>query len=252
MSVFSLKLLAVVTMLIDHLGILLRSKGLVDYDVYLMMRTLGRFAFPIYAFLLAEGYRHLRRKPEGLRVHLTLLVALTVISEPLFDFFGEGVLQDPASQSVMVTLTLGFGGLWLSEALKERPMLRVSVLVSACCLGYYLHANSQIAGVALVFACFFCLERRGDRPYWQRLLGMLGVLGFYYLLYCWVISDFGGPGDLWRMLKAMGVYGLPHLLLVPLLACYDGRLGPRNKLLHRSYQWFYPAHLAVLCLLNTL
>jgi hypothetical protein len=50
----------------------------------------------------------------------------------------------------------------------------------------------------------------------------------------------------------MGWFLLPHLLLVPLLASYQGRLGYRSRVLHRCYQWFYPAHLAALGLISAL
>ena len=80
MTVFALKLMAVLLMLTDHLGIVLYGHRAVSYEIYHWMRTLGRFAFPIYCFLLAEGFRHLRKNPKRLCGHLLLLLALAVFS----------------------------------------------------------------------------------------------------------------------------------------------------------------------------
>ena len=63
MSVFILKLIAMGSMVIDHLG----------YSYFFgnqVMRFIGRFAFIIYAFLIAEGYYHLKRKLNRLKGYL--------------------------------------------------------------------------------------------------------------------------------------------------------------------------------------
>lgn len=252
MTIFALKLFAVIFMLTDHLGILLYSRGILDYEPYLLMRTLGRFAFPAYAFLLAEGFRHLREDPKRLRSHAVLLLVLTVLSEPLFDFFEHGSVSETASQSVMFTLLLGFAGLWLAEGCRERPLLRYGIFLLAGFAGLMVGANYRVAGVLLVFACSLYLDQMENRGYGKRFLGVLAVMAFYYLTYCWSNARFGGPAALLAQIRAMGVYGIPHLLLVPILAAYRGELGYRNRTLHRCYQWFYPAHLGLLCLLKAL
>ena len=69
----ALKMIAVITMLIDHIGAVLLSmyqpaqKILFtlfgrEYTVYLIFRDIGRAAFPIFCFLLLEGFRHTRSR----------------------------------------------------------------------------------------------------------------------------------------------------------------------------------------------
>lgn len=248
MTVFALKLIAVLTMLVDHLGILLWQKLPISTALYTWMRSIGRFAFPVYCFLLAEGFRHLRQKPGRLREHLLLLLVLAVLSEPLFDYMGHRSFDDPGSQSVMLTLLLGFGGLWLAELLRDRPLPRLAVMLCCCALGRMIAANYGAAGVLLIFLFYWYLEELAERPLPRRLLGMACVMLVYYLFYCWSSSDFGGMAAFLERLRSMGVYCVPHLLLIPMLAAYNGRLGPRSGVLHRCYQYFYPAHLALLCL----
>ena len=252
MTVFLLKLAAAVLMLTDHLGIVLYQHQAIGFELYHWMRTLGRFAFPIYCFLLAEGFRHLRKDPKRLCGHMLLLLVLAVCSEPFFDQLLTQRFDDAAHQSVILTLILGFGGLWLSECFRDRPLPRFAVLLFAGALGRFLHTDYGVAGVFLIFGCYFYLERWGQREFGRRLLGVLCLIVGYLLFYSWVRAGFGGPAAVCSRLFAMGDYLYPFLLLIPALASYGGRPGRRNKLLHRCYQCFYPAHLAALYLLGLL
>ena len=247
MTAFVLKLIAVITMLIDHTGILLHDHKLISWDLYILMRTLGRFAFPIYAFLLAEGFRHLRNDPERVKKHLVLLAALAVFSEIPFDFLDHGKFVYPESQSVIFTLLFSFLGLWLSESYRGRPLLRCGIWLLAMALAGFVNTDYGPAGVLMVLASSVYLERCESWNYGERFLGVLAVMCVYYGFYMWARADFGSPAASWSMLRAMKWYNIPHAILIPLLAAYHGGRGPKNRVLHRCYQWFYPAHLAILC-----
>ncbi len=65
MSIFSVKLIAMVTMLIDHIGAVF-GKGhwaLLPFDSY-YLRWIGRIAFPIFAFCIVNGWQHSRNKKK--------------------------------------------------------------------------------------------------------------------------------------------------------------------------------------------
>ena len=113
-----LKLLACVTMLIDHIGATLVLRMLQTMPVrneqynllvgiYYALRIIGRIAFPIYCFLLVEGAYHTRNpKKYGMRLFVGML-----LSEIPFDLafsLRGNVLFDWSSNSVMLTLLLGF------------------------------------------------------------------------------------------------------------------------------------------------
>lgn len=248
MSAFALKAFAMLFMLVDHAGILLNGLNRIDHDTYILMRTLGRFSFPIYCFLLAEGFRHLRRDPARLRGHALLLAVLAFCSEIPFDLLAHSQLSFPSSQNVIFTLLIAFCGLWLAEGERGRPVLRLGIAAVSIGLAFFISSDYKGVGVLLVFACAFYLDRFEALGYWKRLAAMLAVMALYYAFYCWSFSNFGGLRAAWRYFLAMGTYGVPHLLLVPVLAAYTGERGPRNPVLHRCYQWYYPAHLALLCL----
>ena len=91
-----LKLLACVTMLIDHIGA-------VFFPQFQWLRIIGRLSFPIYCFLLAEGV-HYTRNPAKYGLRLLLVAGLAELPYDLL-FYGKLTW---AKNSVMVTLLLGF------------------------------------------------------------------------------------------------------------------------------------------------
>ena len=59
----TLKIIAMVTMLIDHIGAAVLARMIISgnaelYDLYMVLRKIGRLAFPIFCFLLIEGFCH--------------------------------------------------------------------------------------------------------------------------------------------------------------------------------------------------
>ena len=117
-----LKIIAVITMLIDHIGaafprytasviLHIGSKRLMLYTV---MRFIGRISFPIFAFLLVEGFLHTRdRKRYGIR-----LFVFALLSELPWNYLHAGTWQY-AGQNVFFTLVFGYFGLCLLEQITE-------------------------------------------------------------------------------------------------------------------------------------
>lgn len=119
-----LKTLAVVAMIIDHIASLLlyddtwkldMSVEQVD-NLYFVMRLIGRLAFPLFAFLLVEGFEHTSdRKKYAIR-----LLAFALLSEIPWDLSHFNSLFYVHSQNVFFTLFLGYLGLCALEDLEKR------------------------------------------------------------------------------------------------------------------------------------
>ena len=91
-----LKVIAIVTMLIDHTGLLL-------FPELRIMRTIGRIAFPIFAWLLVQGFIHTSsRKKYGFR-----FLCFALAAELPYAFLNKDMIYEPAHYNVMYLLLLG-------------------------------------------------------------------------------------------------------------------------------------------------
>ena len=131
MSVFTLKILALTAMIIDHMGFFLRANSLVSFDLYNLMRSIGRIAFPIYCFLLVNGFD----KSSNRRRYLSRLLLFAALSQIpytlLFDYGSSFSLAQPV----------------LSLGLAENGMLCIAVALCA------LVAYALLTGVDRGFIC---------------------------------------------------------------------------------------------------
>ena len=125
----ALKMIALITMMIDHTAFFILGSvpfatatlftvGKVDVTVYYICRLIGRTAFPIYCFLLTEGFAYTKnRKKYGLN-----LLIFAVLSEPVWNlahcgkFFYE-------SQNAFFTLFCGFLAIYFYEKFKDEKLL---------------------------------------------------------------------------------------------------------------------------------
>ena len=142
MTVFVLKIIAAVSMLIDHFGAAVFSPMRVteaDFAMYEMMRNVGRIAFPIFAYLIAQGCLH----TKNINKYLLRLGLLALISEPFFDLafipdFGIDFLR---FTNIFYTLFLGAAGIAIYEKTKRNEHQWPSALLAAAFYALYFSGN---------------------------------------------------------------------------------------------------------------
>ena len=212
-----LKCIALVTMIIDHVAVvLLKNSGIVlfgtgdgAFTLYTLMRKIGRLAFPLYCFLLVEGFLHTQdRKRYGANL---LLFAL--ISEIPWNLEHTGTLFYPA-QNVFFTLFLGYLGLCCIEALKDRPREQLASLLMLFLAALWLKADYGVTGFGFILLLYVLRERKI----------LQAVLGCCFLSSTWV----GG------------------LAFIP-INLYNGERGfVRGKVLKYAFYAAYPLHILIL------
>ena len=134
LSALDLKLLAMAAMLVDHMGYLL-------FPTVMWMRYVGRLAFPIFAFQIAEGwYRTHDREKYTLR-----LLICAVVSEVPFDLAFSGTPVDAGYQNVLWTFFIAAAALWAADALQERLRLPLPLAaLPAAGAGYLLLPSASM------------------------------------------------------------------------------------------------------------
>ena len=160
-----LKVLAMLPMLIDHLG-------LAFWPEARWLRWIGRLAMPIFVFLLTEGFRHTRSRKK----YLLRLTLCGLISEPAFDRFVYGQWVSWEGQSILLGLILTFLCLWaMNRARKTWTKIAAVVL---CALGAeLLGADYGWVTVALGAAFFLLPREKAAVSYFLCLLAAGAAMG---------------------------------------------------------------------------
>ncbi len=205
---FQLKCVAIVTMLIDHVGAIF-------FPEYLIFRYIGRIAFPIFCFLLVEGFFHTR----DIRKYMFRLGIFALISEIPYDLAFRGVALEFEKQNVFFTLFIGVALMYALEQCPEWPVKIVEVLL------------------AMWFTVLLCTD--------YSFKGILLISIYYFFRkYKWLKL---GLGAVWSLL--WGEIQRYSILASFLLAAYNGEKGYSFKYF---FYVFYPLHLFVLFVISCL
>lgn len=240
----TLKLIAIVTMLIDHTGAVVLGRMLVQngllstdnmvewmgqnislYMVYFVMRMIGRIAFPIFIFLMIEGLSHTRNKWK----YLGRMWAFAIISEIPFNLALTGQVIEWSYQNVFFTLAIGMMCMMVCEKVEGRkwsPRPGVNrfliIVLSAAAFGVAAFAASMMNTDygAIGIACIMVM-------YWARKSRLSEVIA-------------GCIVFLWE--------GTAPLAFLPIYF-YNGERGLKLKYI---FYCFYPLHMLILYFISCL
>ena len=134
----ALQVIALVSMTVDHIAYYLMDHNTWGYD---MMRTVGRMAFPIFAFLLVEGYGHTR----STRKYALSLLAFALISE-----IPWWLLNHDNTHNVFFTLLLGLIVIEGINKLGKKPLLWAVLIITICTIAIFLHVDYEYSGILLI------------------------------------------------------------------------------------------------------
>lgn len=229
-----LKLIACITMLIDHIGASL-------FPDLLWIRVIGRIAFPIYCFLLAEGMRHTH---DPLKYLLRLFIGIFLAELP-FDFLFFGGLTW-SHQSVMVTLTLGGFMLLCMDKVSHKALKLLLIIPFALVAEVFL---CDYGGYGILLIAIFALTEK-----WLYRLTLVLALGLINDAQYIVDSLQYFPDwptnvavkhiiSLWPPIQSFSVVAMAPISL------YSGRKLTRSRAVQTGFYLFYPVHLAVLAIL---
>ena len=203
-------------MCVDHAGLaLFPSVG--------AFRCIGRPAFPLYCFLLVQGFRHTR----DLRAYARRLLLLACVSEIPFDLLIFGQISSAMEQNVVFALLLGLMALYAAKALAARPLPCALAVLALMLLAMAAQVSYGWLGVALCLAYAYA----GDRKKRQALFTVPLTLLYAFTL---LLS---GVARTWVAVSLCAAFSVIPIVL------YNGRPGPRGKALTFFFYAAYPLHL---------
>lgn len=222
---FHLKLIAICTMLIDHMGYTL-------FPGVMWLRCVGRVAFPIFCFLIAEGcvYTHDRKK------YALRLLVFALLSEIPYNLMNSGMIWDPYDQNVLWTLLTGALVCWLMDwALKKCTPLSFVLTGAVMLAAYWLLeiGNTDYGGWGMLLVAAFYGVHRAPSGAVVKMIAQAFGLAFFS------IGVMGGylSIELWSLAA-----------LVPIWL-YNGQRGFSNKAVQYGFYAFYPVHILALSLI---
>ena len=229
-----LRTIAVLLMLSDHIWATAMSFG--NWMTYI-----GRMAFPIFAFQIAEGFVH----TSSFKKYALRLLGFAIITEIPFNLFYSSRWFNPYHQNVLFTLLLGLLAIYVIDNLKKK------------------HKPKNIALSVLWLLLISVTSVLGFTDY--GFLGMLTVVMFYVLRdfpFAWALQlvamilinivFFEGmviPFEILGKTIEIPTQGFAVFSLIPIWL-YGGKKGRSSKIVQYGFYAFYPVHMLVLYLIK--
>ena len=222
MSVFALKILAILAMSLDHIAAVFLSPINMPY---LLMRGFGRIAFPIFCFLIVEGYYHTR----DVKKYMIRLAGFALVSEIPFDLC---FYQKPfywQHQNVFFTLASGLITIYAIDEIKKRfstsyikaLVLQFAVIILAMTTAWFLSTDYSMLGILIIIAFY---------------VGRGNIIQIAISI-CIVTLYLGNTFQLYSLLALIPIY------------LYNGKKGPSMRYV---FYVFYPAHMLILYVMSSL
>lgn len=257
MDTFKLKILAISAMLLDSIGIILINN---NSWLYFACRCIGTISFPVFAFLITEGFLH----TGDMKKYLKRLFTFSFLSEIPYDlaFYRFHFNIDPFTdiryvfrdtaysntvlirlnkhQNIFFTLFLGLSLIILFDMVEKKfkkdtftdilisNSLDAALTVFFCALAYILHSDYSIAGILMIAAFYLFKE---SKP--LMTISLFVIAGALLCNY----ADYTNTGNLMYIIGILSV-----LAMIPIIL-YNGKKGKDIKYFFYA---FYPLHL--LCL----
>lgn len=218
MTSFILKIIAVITMLCDHLGYIIYAK-------FSFMNYIGRLSFPIFAFLVTEGYKH----TKNLKKYFARLLIFATISQVPYMLF-ISTFSNSFSLNILFTLSLGLLGITLYDKIKFKPFgILFTILLSF--IAHYLHFDYGCFGIVTIFIFYIFKEKK----HFMNLFFCITVFINYFYNYLTTLR-----------IEYIFIILFCSLSLIP-INLYNEKKGKNIK--YFLYV-FYPLHLIVLYLFS--
>ena len=234
----SLHIMAMIFMLCDHLwGTIVPGND--------WLTCIGRLTFPIYAFMLVEGYFH----TKNLKKYVCRLMIFAVLSEIPFNLAMGSSFFYIIHQNVLWSFLISIGLIHLNEKAKKTQKLWIHIgtgiltVMFGSVIGIVTMVDYYHAGILTVLVFYFFRGRK-----WWDYIGQFLCLWY---INTEVLGGFGYEMQILGQIHFIQRQGFALFALIPIWL-YHGKQGYHSKVLQYTYYAFYPVHLLILGLIKIL
>lgn len=215
-----LKLIAVVSMLLDHIG-------KVFCPNIILLQIIGRISFPIFAYCISVGYLY----TTNIKKYIFRLLIIGILSQPIYVL----AFDIPWYKlNILFTLLIGLLFIYLIE---KKHWCKLMLLLIIC-LSLTFKVNYNIFSYTMIgslLSVFFYLNRKNKT--FSILISSLILLVFLPLIYQYSISIF----NIKIPLQAFAIFSLPFIYIKTNFNIY------MNKYI---FYIFYPLHLFIIYIIK--
>lgn len=207
------------------------------------LTNLGRLAFPLFAFMIVEGYFH----TSNLKKYVKRLFILALLSEIPFNLMTSASVINPFEQNVIWTFLIGLFLIHLNEKARKKGKNWLTILTGVGSIGFgyvlglLLMVDYYYAGVFIVLVFYYFRGRK-----WWHFLGQLIFLLYIYLV---MMQGLSYEINILGSTYYLNQQGLAIFAQIPIWL-YRGKQGRYNKRLKHLYYAFYPAHMLILSIIG--
>ncbi len=235
-SSFVLHLIAMALMLMDHLwATVIPGQN--------WMTWVGRIGFPVFAFLIAEGYFH----TSNFKKYVLRMLIFALISEIPFNLMSETLWIFPFHQNVLWTFLIALLCMKLIDKLRALCKIYIALPIAAV-LAFVFAFSAQILmtdygmyGVLMVLTFYVFRGRE-----WYKRIAQLACLVYINVFF---MAGLTVPVELFGISFDLPQQSMAVLGIIPIWL-YSGKQGLRNNITKYSFYAFYPAHMLILGLIN--
>ena len=218
MTSFILKIIALITMLFDHAGYTI-------FNRFSFMNYIGRLSFPLFAFMITEGFTH----TKNLKIYFFRLLIFAVISQIPYMLFISN-FSNVFSLNILFTLTLGLLAITIYDKFKNKLLGFLFTIICAI-IAHFLHFDYGWFGIAIIFI-FYMFK---DKKLYMNLLFIISTFINYFYSYITTLR-----------IEYLFIILFCTLSLIP-INLYNEKKGKNTKYF---LYFFYPLHLIVLYILT--
>ncbi len=254
MSSLALKLVAIITMAIDHVGYYLFYLDIpFSNELHILFRIVGRVSMPIFCFMIAEGFRKTR---DPYRYAVRLAIAALISEIPYNLCFGDALIS-VGTINVMFTLLFGLVGLILYKFVLDKTKLTTVAVLTLIPIFLVTHYTGADYGFYAPLFIFLFYIASPEKPNGRMLTVLFTVIfgfreiieyGFLKTISLLPLLRTYEPSSLseWSCIQIFAATAAVMLLF------YNGKPGhvPESKMgrlvFKYSFYAFYPIHLILI------
>ena len=239
---FWLKIIAVTTMFIDHIAAIIGldyfSALQLDW-LYIVMRSIGRISFPIFAFFVAEGWQHTKNKTK----YFLYILIFAIISQPIYYF---ALNEQLFELNILFTFCISILLFVIVDNIKQYKSLTFIYICSIFAILMVVFMLDAM-GITISYGVYgvllpliYYILYNSNFPYHKLILWIIVAIA---MILHWLIFYLVNP-----TCDILSFYTLLALLSIPVLLLYNGQKGKYS--LKWFFYIFYPTHLLIIWLFS--